>query len=397
MRATLAAFAVSAAPLDERVQVAAELARALEALHRRRRVHGALSPATVAVLDGAAVVLAPVAPSGPAQRAGFDAPEVARGGRATRRSDAFSLGALTWLVLTGRPPFAAESVPESIRRVLFEEPPPARLDAPSLPVELDAALARLLEKRPRRRGSPSELVRALEGSRPTPIRAATPMSAHPERSADAGGEDSKGIPTSDAAAAVHPERSADAEASARSRRATPTSGLLSRLLSASPLHQALLVAVPLLALAVAFGFGHGAALARDVAGALERGDLAAARRRLDQAARERPDDPLVEKLRGDLACARGAPGECVRRYRVAIAARPDLREDPTLRGNARALLRSEQSCGTRRAAAKLLGELRDREALPALEAARRAGGIFAPLCTGDSIDRAIAATRAPAR
>jgi hypothetical protein len=155
--------------------------------------------------------------------------------------------------------------------------------------------------------------------------------------------------------------------------------------------------VPLLAIAVGFGVGQGPTLAREVAAALERGDLPAARRSLDQAARERPGDPLVEKLRGDLACARGAPAECVRRYRIAIAARPDLRGDPALRGNARALLGPGQSCGTRRAAAQLLGELRDREALPALEAARRSGGIFAALCTGDTIERAIAATRAPAR
>jgi hypothetical protein len=103
---------------------------------------------------------------------------------------------------------------------------------------------------------------------------------------------------------------------------------------------------------------------------------------------------VLEKLRGDVACARGAAGECLRRYRVALAAREELREDPALRANARRLLDRGHSCGTRRAAAQLLGELRDPEALPALEEARRSGGIFAAFCAGDAVDRAIASTRA---
>jgi eukaryotic-like serine/threonine-protein kinase len=88
------------------------------------------------------------------------------------------------------------------------------------------------------------------------------------------------------------------------------------------------------------------------------------------------------------------PGESLRRYRVALASDPRLARDPRLRENARALLGRDQSCGTRRAAAELLGELRDPEALPALREARRGGGIFGWFCTGDAIDRAIAATRA---
>jgi eukaryotic-like serine/threonine-protein kinase len=140
-----------------------------------------------------------------------------------------------------------------------------------------------------------------------------------------------------------------------------------------------------------------AVLEREVAGFIGRGDWAGARRRLDESARRRPGDPLVEKLRADLACARGEPAECIRRYRVALAKRPDLRDDRVVRANARRLLRPAEACGTRRAAATLVGELRDRDALPALEEARRSAGVFAWFCTGDSIDRAITATRAEIR
>jgi hypothetical protein len=163
----------------------------------------------------------------------------------------------------------------------------------------------------------------------------------------------------------------------------------------SPLHRAALAAAPLVVVALVASPWSGAGLARQVGDALERGDLAAARAALDGAHR-RTDRALVEKLRGDLACARRAPAECLRRYRTALAARPDLRADDRLRRNVRALLSREERCETRRAAALLAGELRDPEALPALEAARRSGGLFAFLCTGDAFDRAITATRGSA-
>jgi hypothetical protein len=138
-------------------------------------------------------------------------------------------------------------------------------------------------------------------------------------------------------------------------------------------------------------------LERDVEALLTRGEHAEARRLLDQAARERPGDPIIEKLRGDVACARRAPGECLRRYRVALAARPSLRADAALRANVRGLVGRQHGCETRRAAAALLGQLRDTDALPALEEARRSGGLFAFLCTGDAFERAITATRGTLR
>jgi eukaryotic-like serine/threonine-protein kinase len=130
---------------------------------------------------------------------------------------------------------------------------------------------------------------------------------------------------------------------------------------------------------------------------IERGDLAGARAALDEGVRRGLVGPRTEKLRGDLACARRAPAECVRRYRLALAGDPELREDERLRENARTLLIRSRGCADRRAAAELLGELRDARALPALRDAKRTGGIFAFLCTGDAIDRAIEATWAAAR
>ncbi len=158
-----------------------------------------------------------------------------------------------------------------------------------------------------------------------------------------------------------------------------------------------LAALPALALATLWLPQSETSLEGEISGLIAGGRLADARAKLEAAAKARRGDPLVEKLRGDVACARGASGECLRRYRVALAARPVLREDAALRANARRLLAGAQSCGSRRAAAELLGELRDPAALPTLESARRSGGVFSWLCTGDTIDRAIASTRRAAR
>lgn len=179
-------------------------------------------------------------------------------------------------------------------------------------------------------------------------------------------------------------------------RARAVLAALARRVPPSPLHRAALAAVPLLALTFALLPRSDAALAGEVERDLARGDLAGARAALDAAPRA-ADRALVEKLRGDVACARGAPEECLRRYRTALAARPALRADGALRRNVRALLSRDQSCWTQRSAALLAGQLRDPEALPALRAARRSAGIFAFLCTGDAFDRAIAATRADGR
>jgi hypothetical protein len=371
---TLAELAASGAPLAERVAAVRALACAVAALHARGRVHGALRPAHVLVLDGGGVALAPPgAARDPFAGAGWDAPEVARGAKATRRSDAFSLGALAFLALAGRGPFDADDPLERLRASLHDEPDPVRRHAPALPAALDGAIAALLEKSPRRRGGPEALVLALDGGNGAPAPRAAPRRGAREALRAS-------LPTFLAAGAA----------------ARQGLGRLARapaLRAPGARRRVALAAAALLALGLLLPRGD-AALEREIAALVERGDLPAARRRLEALARERPGDPLVEKLRGDVACARGAPGECLRRYRVALAARPALRSDAPLRANARRLLAREQACGTRRAAANLLGELRDPEALPALEAARRAGGFFAFFCTGDALDRAITATRA---
>jgi WD40 repeat protein/tRNA A-37 threonylcarbamoyl transferase component Bud32 len=91
------------------------------------------------------------------------APEQARDPRqADVRSDLYSLGCTLYFLLTGRPPFAADSVSKTLRSQLEAAPPLVQLGH-EVPAGLRRVLERLLDKDPARRyQTPAEAARALE-------------------------------------------------------------------------------------------------------------------------------------------------------------------------------------------------------------------------------------------
>ena len=78
-------------------------------------------------------------------------------------SDMYSLGAVTYALLTGRAPFVGKS-PEAIREQIRNDPPerPNRLQR-QIPMEMQAVVLRLLAKRPEdRHALPAELLAELQ-------------------------------------------------------------------------------------------------------------------------------------------------------------------------------------------------------------------------------------------
>jgi serine/threonine-protein kinase len=147
-------------PLDDALDLAAQLARGLDALHREEILHRDVKPSNV-LLDGegtAALTDFGLARARDSTRLTAEgqilgtphylAPELIEGAEATRQSDLYALGCLLYECLAGGPPFAGARAAEVGFAHLTQPPPNPRERRPELPDELVHALLAALEKDP---------------------------------------------------------------------------------------------------------------------------------------------------------------------------------------------------------------------------------------------------------
>jgi HD-like signal output (HDOD) protein len=153
-----------ALPVMLHVAAAAQIAAGLAAGHAKGVLHRDLKPSNVLIEDetGRAKLtdfgLIRVAGDEGRGAPGFAAPEVLRGAPATVASDLFSLGAVLYLMATGRPPFPGETPEAALEATVSREPaPPSQLRS-NLPEWMETIILGLLAKHPDRRYASADVI-----------------------------------------------------------------------------------------------------------------------------------------------------------------------------------------------------------------------------------------------
>jgi serine/threonine protein kinase len=171
--------------LDEARRICRETADALSAAHQHGVIHRDVKPDNI-LLEGTrgrvmvtdfGIAKALSAEGGTLTEAGiaigtpaFMSPEQAAGEREVDgRSDIYSLGIVTYQMMTGELPFQAPTVPGLLMKQISEEPTPVDRKRPEIPRDLCLTVMRCLEKDPERRWPTADaLRRALETGTFTP-------------------------------------------------------------------------------------------------------------------------------------------------------------------------------------------------------------------------------------
>lgn len=135
--------------------ILSQLCQVLNFVHTRNMVHRDLKPANIRIMPSGDMKLMDF---GLMQQMGLPSngeitgtvyylpPESVAGGVIDARSDLYSLGALGFQLVTGRPPFVGRSLTEIIKKHLEQAPPPLKELRPDVPEELARLITKLLAK-----------------------------------------------------------------------------------------------------------------------------------------------------------------------------------------------------------------------------------------------------------
>jgi serine/threonine protein kinase/formylglycine-generating enzyme required for sulfatase activity/dienelactone hydrolase len=163
-------------PVPEALQIARQIASGLAKAHERGIFHRDIKPSNVIVAkDGVARIIDFGLAKSSEATATLDgsskgtplymSPEQASGKAVDFRTDLWSLGAVLYEMLAGRPPFSGDQNLQIMHAIVHNSPPRLREERPDLPPEIDLIVSRALQKDPAKRyQSAADMVRDLSAS-----------------------------------------------------------------------------------------------------------------------------------------------------------------------------------------------------------------------------------------
>ncbi len=161
---TLAAYCKSdnLLPIEDVVEIVYKCARALHYSHGRGVIHRDVKPSNimltvdndVRIIDFGIALCADSDISridGIAGSPSYMSPEQVQSAELTNRSDLYSLGAVTYEMLTGTRPFRASNLSKLLHQIVYATPAPIHTLRKDIPEELEEIVARALRKDPAQR------------------------------------------------------------------------------------------------------------------------------------------------------------------------------------------------------------------------------------------------------
>ncbi|HUO51494.1 MAG TPA: serine/threonine-protein kinase, partial [Gemmatimonadaceae bacterium] len=164
--------------IEEALTITKQIASALDYAHRQGVVHRDIKPENILLHEGEAMLADFGIALGVSEAGGnrltetelslgtpqYMSPEQATGDRQVdARSDVYSLAAVLYEMLAGEPPVTGPTAQAMIAKLMTERPTRVRVVRPSVPAEVDAAVAKALDKTPADRyATAGDFMRALD-------------------------------------------------------------------------------------------------------------------------------------------------------------------------------------------------------------------------------------------